>query len=369
MTNAGWYPDPAGAPDTYRYWDGQAWSQMTTTTPPVGNAPQAPQQPPAEQPQQPQQPQQPPVQPQTVYGAVPPVAPPPAGGYGQPQGGYGQPPGGGYGQQPWSPTPQPGGGGGGNGKVIGIVIAAVLTLVLIGVGGFFGVKALTGDDDGDDKKADDDTSQTTDESGSTDSTDSTGDPTDGTSSTVRPTGIQCTGGSPEPATPPAATATSLTGGGLTVPLPTGYAPDEGSAKAHTFADSVQVGVKVVIEDKWISEYAVGGLARANDFTDPEQAAEIVMQCLTASELFYKGFTGREDLEREEVTVDGASGYRITSELRVSDPEVTYGGDQTTVIVLDTGDPDSFGLFLGVVPLGESSYEAELEDTIAGIKVG
>lgn len=346
MTNAGWYPDPAGAPDTYRYWDGQAWSQMTTTTPPVGNAPQAP-----------QQPQQPPAQPQTVYGAVPPVAPPPAGGYGQPQGGYGQ--------QPWSPSPQQGGGGG-NGKVIGIVIAAVLALVLIGIGGFFGVKALTGDDDKDDKKADDDTSQTTDESGSTDATD---EPTDGTSSTVRPTGIQCTGGSPEPATAPSTTATSLTGGGLTVPLPSGYAVEPRSASAHSFGDSVQVGVKVVIEDKWISEYAVGGLAKANDFTDPEQAAEVVMQCLTASDLFYEGFTGREDLEREEVTVDGRSGYRITSELRVSDPEVTYGGDQTTVIVLDTGDPDSFGLFLGVVPLGESSYEAELEDTIAAIKVG
>lgn len=363
MTNAGWYPDPAGAQDTYRYWDGQAWSQMTTTTPPVGSAPQAPHAP--QQPQQPAQPpQQPPSQPQTVYGAVPPVAPPPAGGYGQPQGGYGQPPGGGYGQQPWSPAPQQGGGG--KGKVIGIVLGAVLALVLIGVGGFFGVKALTGDDDKDDKSADDDTSQTTDESGSTDSTD---DPTDGTSSTVRPTGIQCTGGSPEPATPPAATATSLTGGGLTMPLPSGYVPDENSAKAHTFADGVQVGVKVVIEDKWISEYAVGGLAKANDFTSPEQAAEIVMQCLTASEAFYTGFNGREDLEREEVTVDGRSGYRITSELRVSDPEVTYGGDQTTVIVLDTGDADSFGLFLGVVPLGESAYEAELEDTIEAIKVG
>lgn len=361
MTNAGWYPDPAGAPDTFRYWDGQAWSQMTTTTPPVGNAPQAPQ-----QPQQPPQ-QQPPAQPQTVYGAVPPVAQPPVaqppgGGYGQ-QGGYGQPPGGGYGQQPWSPAPQPGGGG--KGKVIGIVIGAVLALVLIGVGGFFGVRALTGDDDKD-NKADDKTSESSDESGSTDATD---DPTDGTSSTVRPTGIQCTGGSPEPATPPAATATTLTGGGLTIPVLSGYAPEERSAAAHTFADAVQVQVKVVIEDKWISEYAVGGLAKANDFTDPEQAAEIVMQCLTASELFYDGFTGRTDLKREEITVDGKSGYRITSELRVSDPAVTYGGDQTTVIVLDTGDADSFGMFLGVVPIGESAMEAELESTIEAIKVG
>lgn len=358
MTNAGWYPDPAGAPDTYRYWDGQAWSQMTTTTPPGGNAPQQPQQPA-------QPPQQPPAQPQTVYGAVPPVAPPPGGGYGQPPGGYGQQPGG-YGQQPWSPTPQPGGGG--KGKVVGIVIAAVLVLVLIGVGAFFGIKALTGDDDGD-NKADDDTSQSSDESGSTDATDETDEPTDGTSSTVRPTGIQCTGGSPEPATPPAATATTLTGGGLTMSLPSGYVPDEDSALAHKFADGVQVGVKVVIKDKWVSEYAVGGLAKANDFTDPEQAAEIVMQCLTASDQFYKGFTGRKDLKREEVTVDGKSGYRITAELRVSDPAVTYGGDQTTVIVVDTGDADSFGMFLGVVPLGESSYEDQLESTISGIEVG
>lgn len=358
MTNAGWYPDPAGAQDTYRYWDGQAWSQMTTTTPPVGNAPQAP-----------QAPQQPPAQPQTVYGAVPPVAAPPSGGYGQqPQGGgYGQPPGGGYGQQPWSPTPQQGGGGG-NGKLIGIVIGAVLAVVLIGVGGFFGVRALTGDDDGDDK-ADDNTSQSSDESGSTDATDATGDPTDGTSSTVRPTGIQCTGGSPEPAKPPATSATTLTGGGLTIPVLSGYTVEPRSAAAHSFADSVQVQYKEVIPDKWISEYAVGGLAKANDFTSPEQAAEIVMQCLTASNQFYEGFTGRKDLKREEVTVDGKSGYRITAELRVSDPEVTYGGDETTVIVVDTGDADSYGMFLGVVPIGESSYEDQLESTISGIKVG
>ncbi|HWJ11978.1 MAG TPA: hypothetical protein VNS46_21525 [Nocardioides sp.] len=94
-----------------------------------------------------------------------------------------------------------------------------------------------------------------------------------------------------------------------------------------------------------------------------------MQCLTASDQFYKGFTGRTDVQREEVTVDGKPGYRITAELRVSDPEVTYGGDQTTVIVVDTGDAASFGLFLGVVPLGEADREAELESTIAAIKAG
>ncbi|WP_181410643.1 DUF2510 domain-containing protein [Nocardioides humi] len=97
MTNAGWYPDPAGAPDTYRYWDGQAWSQMTTTQPSGGARPDAAPASPA------------PAEP-TAYGAVPSPPPPPAapnpyaqqqgGGYGG-YGGYGQP-------QQWSPTPAPG---------------------------------------------------------------------------------------------------------------------------------------------------------------------------------------------------------------------------------------------------------------------
>ena len=43
MPSPGWYPDPAGTPGRYRYWDGQAWSETTTTdpaaTPPPGSAP------------------------------------------------------------------------------------------------------------------------------------------------------------------------------------------------------------------------------------------------------------------------------------------------------------------------------------------
>src|SRR5690606_25126052 len=144
----------------------------------------------------------------------------------------------GYGQQQWSPTPQPGSGGGGNGKVIGIVIAAVVALVLIGIGGFFGVRALTGDDDPKRTKASDGPT-----SGATDGSDATAkgtDPTDQPSSTVRPTGIQCTGGSPEPAKPPATTAKAIRGGGLTVPVLPGYEADPGYAAAHSFADGVQV---------------------------------------------------------------------------------------------------------------------------------
>lgn len=33
MNPPGWYPDPAGTPHTYRWWDGQAWTTSTTQTP------------------------------------------------------------------------------------------------------------------------------------------------------------------------------------------------------------------------------------------------------------------------------------------------------------------------------------------------
>lgn len=38
----GWYPDPAGAPRTYRWWDGNAWTQQTTQNPGPAPAPQGP---------------------------------------------------------------------------------------------------------------------------------------------------------------------------------------------------------------------------------------------------------------------------------------------------------------------------------------
>lgn len=36
MAERGWYPDPGGKPGHYRFWDGSAWAQDTTTTPGSG---------------------------------------------------------------------------------------------------------------------------------------------------------------------------------------------------------------------------------------------------------------------------------------------------------------------------------------------
>ncbi|WP_435771292.1 DUF2510 domain-containing protein [Nocardioides sp. SYSU DS0651] len=384
MTNAGWYPDPAGAPNTYRYWDGQSWSQMTTNNPsgaapggPVqggpgqggpgqsapgqgGQQPGPPEQHPGQQPtqhvgQQPGQPQ-PTQQPGQPYGAAPPPYPGAPQGPGGPAG-PGAP--GGYGQPGWGQPPAKGGGAG---KAIAIAVAAVLVLVLIGVGGFFGFRALSDDDDP--ARGGDDPTTATDDgpesgSGGTEGPSSSG--------TVAPTGIQCTGGDPKPEEDPGETPRRISGGGLTIPRLGGYTVDLRVSEALTFADDIVVQYSFV-SDQWVSEYAVGALPKDSGFEDPAQAAEIVMQCLTMNDQVYRGFDTRTDVKNEAITVDGRPAHLITSEIRVDDPDVSLEGDVTSVVVVDTGDPETFGVYLGVVPIGDTNLIAQQERVIDRIRV-
>lgn len=46
MSMPGWYPDPAGSPGRYRYWDGATWSAETTSDPQHSAAPSGAQPPP-----------------------------------------------------------------------------------------------------------------------------------------------------------------------------------------------------------------------------------------------------------------------------------------------------------------------------------
>lgn len=301
MTRAGWYPDPAGQPQTFRYWDGSAWSQVTTSNP------YAP----------------PPV---------PPVPPgPPAAPYG-PTGGY-------------AAAPRR------SGLTILLVVVAVLAFAGLGVGGFVGYRVLADDDDagaaaGERTSATDPVTTAPTEVSS---------PTGPTSATGGPTDQQCHGGVPTPSVTPRRNAERVSGGSLSIPVPPGYAPEVAYASAFTWADGftpLQKTIEQVDQYGWVSIYGVGGLRRANGFDDPAQAAEVVMACMAASPDLYSHFSGREDLASGEITVDGADAYQLTSELRVDDPQISVEGDVAQVIVVDSGDPDSYGVYITVVPIGD-----------------
>ncbi len=133
------------------------------------------------------------------------------------------------------------------------------------------------------------------------------------------------------------------------------------AGAFTFADGVVAPSKEIertATSGWVAVYALGGLTRANGFDEPEQAARTVLGCMAASEVFYQNLVSTTELDSTAVTVDGAPAWAITAELRVDQPDLTVPGDVARIVVVDTGDPDSFGLFVSVVPIGDDAMVAE-----------
>ncbi|GAA4671364.1 hypothetical protein GCM10023226_04950 [Nocardioides nanhaiensis] len=242
------------------------------------------------------------------------------------------------------------------------MLLAVLLVAGVGVGGFFGVRALTGDDEpaaggGGTSESSEPTDEPTDQP--------TDEPTD--EPTEEPTG---SGGAPEPildacqGAAPVTGATrpgqALRGGGLRVTTPPGYEPSAAN-EVFTFGDGV-AAVGQQVEEFWLSLYALGSLPDIG-YESPQQAAETVVECMVRSELFYSGFQDRTDLTSEPVSLAGAEGWRITTEIRVQDPRITVEGDHATVVVAPRED-GSLSLFVSVVPIGDDTRIAQQEATLA-----
>lgn len=238
------------------------------------------------------------------------------------------------------------------------MLLAVLLVAGIGVGGFFGVRAVTGDDEpaaGGDAASE--SSEPTDDPSDDPSDEPTDEPTED-GGVPDPILDACQGADPEQgATRP---GRALRGGGLSVTTPPGYEPSPAN-QVFTFGDGV-AAVGQQVEEFWLSLYALGTLPDVG-YESPQQAAETVVECMARSELFYSGFQGRTDLASEAVTVDGAEGWRITTEIRVQDPRVTVEGDHATVVVAPRED-GTYSLFVSVVPIADDTRIYEQEATVA-----
>lgn len=158
----------------------------------------------------------------------------------------------------------------------------------------------------------------------------------------------------------------LHGGQISIPMPgDGWRQDDSYAQNMGWAYDVS-GAAESVEQYWWAMLAVGELHREDGFNTPEQAADGVMQCI-ASSSYYSHFTGREDLHSKKVSIDGATGWSIRSNIRVDDPQVRAEGDVVEVIVLDTGG-DELSYFAGFVPIDDEPRIQLLDDTIADIRV-
>ncbi|WP_169799292.1 DUF2510 domain-containing protein [Nocardioides jensenii] len=363
MSQPAWYPDPSGQPGSFRYWNGQSWSAETTTNPydapPAGAGPSGPPQPsqqqPAQQPSQewPQQGNQQGNQQQSQHW--------PAQTGGQ-----------------WSPMPAQGGPSGGSGKRgLWIVLIGLLLVVLI-VGGIIAALTLGGDDDKDDKKSDD-SSQSSDPSD-----DPTTEPTDPESDdpeTDQPTDPETSAApaleSCAVARPAAASASEpgrVASGGISFPLTRGYsdgAEADRNEDAFDFLTAPNGQMKVIERTKtsgWISMVVVGSVKRSDGYTDVQQAATSIAGCTARSARIYRNVTDIRSGTSEALDVGGHDAWRVDSEVEINEPGLKSTGDSMVVVAVETGDPETFAIFVGVVPLGNDALLSQLNETVAGITV-
>lgn len=121
-----------------------------------------------------------------------------------------------------------------------------------------------------------------------------------------------------------------------------------------------------IAPAWESSSAVGAVS-TTDFANPQLAARGLTQCF-ASSGYYRNFKGLKTIQEEAVTIDGRSGYRISTEVYVDGygPDIT--GDVIDVIVVDTGIPGTLGVYISSVTIGDATTQAQVDAVVADLKV-
>ncbi|HEX7210069.1 MAG TPA: DUF2510 domain-containing protein [Propionibacteriaceae bacterium] len=301
----GWYPDPAGTPGRFRYWDGSHWS---TTT--IGDPRQLP---PAERTQV--------------------VSPPPAEG---------------------------GSAGKGSRKrrlavIIGVLAVALTTVVAAVVFGS-GLPQIT------------DASPATPAPSRLDESSPTPAATPTKSPSTSPTPqalVRCPKGDPTLRAPHPIDG-RVYGGNLSFDQQPTFelAVIE---QRFTFAyDVLQQQVMVSQNPAWIAQLAVGQLRAKDGFVnDPRNTVESLVQCVITGKMYRPYLPTRTDIRSESLSIDGRSGWLIDSEITVDRPDLQVKGDH--VIFLVVRDGKDWGFFFGAVPIGNARLDAVLATTIRGLR--
>ncbi len=334
---AGWYPDPGGQPQTFRYWDGRTWSAATTknpdTAPPtqslVGTgAGQTP------------QPEQPYGSGQQAYGSGPQAYGSGAGGQafgGQAFGGQGF---GGQGSayaayQQKAATKSP------KGWWIGAVAVVVVLVVVVVIA----VRALA-----------------------------TGN---GPLSGNNP-GTQ---GSTNPC--PTVDATALTpephpndgrvhGGPISYPelgAPWG-APDAEDIRVPFGSDVTKQ--EVLVEEhyqglnSWVASVLVGRLQAGDGFFTPQQGSQIVVKCILGA--FYGNAEVDSDVQKDQkATIDGHDAWIVESQLSFDIKGLQTKGELLIVAIVAAGETSS-GIYYASIPDTRPELVQPARDALKQLKV-
>jgi Protein of unknown function (DUF2510) len=131
-------------------------------------------------------------------------------------------------------------------------------------------------------------------------------------------------------------------------------------------DVLQQTLPVSQNPAWIAQLAVGQLRGADGFVhDARNTVESLAHCITTGIMYSPYVPTRGDIRSEGLSIDGRRGWLIESEITVDRPDVALLGDHVIFIVVSDG--KDWGFFFGAVPIGNTQLDAVLAGTVRGLR--
>jgi Protein of unknown function (DUF2510) len=300
----GWYPDPGGEPDLYRYWDGIRWSVQTTPDPRH-------------------------AAPASMDAA--------------------------------SSKKQSSARAGLWIAVIALVLIVIVAAVIV-VGRSLGGPIVEGPVPSSTVSGWDDSSPTAEPTPS-----STHPPTPSPtpSSSGVPQETACVSGQPD-ARAVHPDDERVYGGNLSFTRATSFEREAGEPRLSFAYDVTQQYLPVSDDPGWIAQLAVGGLKGADGFDQgAKRTALTVVECIFTSEMYVPYDPKRRDLRSQALKVSGRAGWLVETNISVNQPGLPFAGDHVVVVVVEDG--TDWGLFFGAVPIGDQALTATLNATVDDLR--
>lgn len=128
----------------------------------------------------------------------------------------------------------------------------------------------------------------------------------------------------------------------------------------------RAGQRQWVTNNWLSIAVVGEISKTH-FPSVKAAPNQLMQC-QASSYYYRGMDSRKDISSEAVTIDGASGWKLVTEVRMKTRPDGVIGDVITIIVLDVGREGQLAVFCGEAPIGDDGRNRLINQAAASLQV-
>lgn len=157
----------------------------------------------------------------------------------------------------------------------------------------------------------------------------------------------------------------LSGGGLSVEEPQGQWRRSSANISWMWDDNSMIRQ---IAPGWISNVNLGYILVSDGFSSSlPQAAEEFMSCMASSGMFYS-FERRDLLRDEDYSVDGRIGWRLTSNIYVSNQRHQgIEGDTVDLVLVPTQDKNRIAVYVTCATIGHTENQAEAQRLLESLR--